>query len=160
MESYAGIPAIWDLYNPDSAHPAEHDLFDLLDKQFPPVQPDPASFPPLTDGVNPQNLSLLSNMTPSSPSDDSSPSPPTTKPEAPHDANPDDPTLKRKASNYHLESEPNNKAQHTSETYFMSVLISVKPSTVGTTRRKSSGQTVCDLWVLQYPPRLIMGYTG
>lgn len=118
MESYPEIPAIWDLT--ESVHPGEQDFFEIL-KQFAPV---PASgpisgFPTFTDSVNPQNLSLfsLSNPTPSSTSEDSSPSPPTTYQETPQDGNAEDLTLKRKASTDKLESEPNNKAQHTSEAH-------------------------------------------
>ena len=123
MESYSEIPAIWDLTSPDSAHPGEQDFFEILQKQFAPVQTNGgiSGFPAFMDGVNPQNLSLfpLSNLTPSSTSDDSnSPSPPTTHQEAPQDGNAEDPTLKRKASTDKLESEPNNKTQHTGEVYF------------------------------------------
>jgi hypothetical protein len=116
------LPAIWDLTNPDSAHPGEQDFFEILQKQFAPVQTNGgiSGFPTFMDGVNPQNLSLfpLSNLTPSSTSEDSSPSPPTTHQEAPQDGNAEDPTLKRKASTNKLESEPNNKTQHTGEAYF------------------------------------------
>jgi len=129
MESYSEIPAIWDLTSPDSAHPSEQDFFDILQKQFAPVQSNGgiSGFPTLMDSVNPQNLSLfsLSNLTPSSASDDSSsPSPPTIHQDAPQDSNADDPTLKRKASTNNLESEPYNKAQHTGEPY-LSVFISI-----------------------------------
>jgi len=159
MESYSEIPAIWDLTNPDSAQPGEQDFFDILQKQFAPVQSNGgiSGFPILMDSVNPQNLSLFSpsNLTPSSTSDDSSsPSPPTTLRDAPQDINVEDPTLKRKASTNNLESEPNNKAQHTGEGY-LSVFISLssyffeastdkRAPTNAPRRKSSSGQNVCD----------------
>lgn len=116
-------PAVWDIDNtPDSANIVDHDLFQLLQKQYLPLPPNPPipTYPSFMDSVNPQNLSMFSlpNMTPSSTSEDSSPSPPITHQESPQDAFSDDPTLKRKASTDVLESEPNNKNQHISESFF------------------------------------------
>ena len=175
MDAFNDLPAVWDIDNsPDSATIVDHDLFQLLQKQYLPLPANPPvpTYPSFMDSVNPQNLSMfsLANMTPSSTSEDSSPSPPITHQEAPQDTFSDDPTLKRKASTDVLESEPNNKSQHTSEFFFVSIPLRCRHIFFQTStdkrilsgatsgaRRKSSGQSV---YSLRYFAFFILSYSS
>ncbi len=156
MEAYQEVSPLWNLSDPITQL-SDQDFFNLFQKQIPVSANGVDGFQTSPDGVNPQNLSMysLSNLTPPSTSDESSPSPSNSNQDTSKDGVNDDPTLKRKANNDRLESEPNSKTQHMGEHLYVFIfaedwLTFKRSASLGdkqnTSRRKSSGYTVSNFF--------------
>jgi AP-1-like factor len=152
MEAYQEVSPLWNLSDP-MTQLSDQDFFNLFQKQILVSANGINDFQTSPDGVDPQNLSMysLSNLTPPSTSDESSPSPSTSNQDTSKDGVNDDPTLKRKANSDRLENEPNSKTQHMGEHLCVFIfakgwLIFKRSASLGdkqdTSRRKSSGYPV------------------
>ncbi|KAH8101546.1 hypothetical protein BXZ70DRAFT_101275 [Cristinia sonorae] len=138
MDSFGRINNYWDIAQQPTTFStlADDDFLALLQRQFP-----THGTPKPPDGVDPQSISTFPIPNPTPPSSDSSPSPPSMNDapasrrqsgvfNGPGDASPDDPTLKRKASDESMDDEPTQKNPHTGGSN-----LSKKQSS----RRKSTG---------------------
>lgn len=132
MDPFSGVSHFWDISqqpNTFSALP-DDDFLAFLEKQFPTAVggATPVPFDGLPDVVDPQSLTRLPLPNPSPPSSDSSPSPSSMNNEHSPSrrqsgvfndsptAEPEEPGLKRKASEESIAGEPSHKAQHTNGT--------------------------------------------